>query len=171
VCRQGLGSHRSTRSWFAPWGKAGNAKTDQTTAPDPWTVATRSRSPTHQHRLVDKGEGSGELGVRHRQPLSPPSLQLAPAQYRSAVRHARDEASREGGKHERRFPPPWTVVEENAACFIVKDATGHALAYIYFEEEPGRPSAARLLTRDEARRIAANIAKLPDLLRGSERPA
>jgi len=57
----------------------------------------------------------------------------------------------------RRFPPPWTV-DETDACFIVRDANCQALAYVYFEEEPDRRSAAHLLTRDEARRIAANIA-------------
>ena len=59
----------------------------------------------------------------------------------------------------RRFPPPWSI-EETDACFIIRDGNRQAVAYVYYEDEPGRRSSAKLLTRDEAFLIAVNIAKL-----------
>jgi len=53
----------------------------------------------------------------------------------------------------RRFPPPWSI-DELEERFVVKDQNGQQLAYVYFEDEPGRRSAAKLLSKDEARRIA-----------------
>ena len=47
----------------------------------------------------------------------------------------------------------------------MRDHNGQQLAYVYFEDEPGRRSAAKLLSKNEARRIAANIAKLPVFIR------
>jgi hypothetical protein len=64
---------------------------------------------------------------------------------------------------QRHFPPPWSV-EERPACNIIDDANGQAVAYVYYEEESGRRTAAKLMSQDEARRIAVNIAKLPKLL-------
>jgi len=43
---------------------------------------------------------------------------------------------------QRRFPPPWSA-ELTSNCFIVRDHTGQALAYVYFEDEPGRGSAGK----------------------------
>ena len=69
----------------------------------------------------------------------------------------------------RRFPPPWSI-EERQESFIVTDANGQYLAYVYFEDESQRQmSTKRLsmkrLTRDEAFLIIVNIAKLPSVPR------
>jgi len=65
----------------------------------------------------------------------------------------------------RRFPPPWTV-EQIPGGYKVKDANGQSLAYVYGRETQADADIANVLTMDEARRIASNIAKLPVLLEG-----
>jgi hypothetical protein len=63
----------------------------------------------------------------------------------------------------RRFPSPWSI-DDIGGCFVVKASNGQPLVFIYYGEGAARRSIAKLLTRDAARRIAASIAKLPDLV-------
>ena len=46
---------------------------------------------------------------------------------------------------ERRLPPPWTAEVVTANCFVVRHANGQKLAYVYYESEPGRRSAAKAM--------------------------
>jgi hypothetical protein len=64
----------------------------------------------------------------------------------------------------RHFPPPWKV-EQIPGGFKVLDANGQSPAYCYARETKADAETAHVLTMDEARRIAANIAKLPDVLK------
>jgi hypothetical protein len=63
----------------------------------------------------------------------------------------------------RRFPSRWSVADIGG-CFVVKAGNGQPLVFIYYGDGVARRSLARLLTRDAARRLAARIAKLPDLV-------
>jgi hypothetical protein len=59
---------------------------------------------------------------------------------------------------------PWKVIEHDES-YEVQDAVGLQLASVYFENGTIRQSSTRRLSKDEARRVAAQIARLPTLLR------
>jgi hypothetical protein len=63
----------------------------------------------------------------------------------------------------RPFPRPWKA-EAIKGGYVVKDASGQSIAYVYGRETRADADTAKVLTLDEARRVASNIAKLPKLL-------
>jgi hypothetical protein len=72
---------------------------------------------------------------------------------------------------QRRFPPPWRVVELPGG-YAVEDegrmpsaSNGQRLGSFYGRADPNVARQAGTLTMDEARRMALNFAKLPDLLK------
>ena len=73
------------------------------------------------------------------------SSQITPAQPESGV-----------------IPALWSV-EERPRCFVVHDGDGQQIACVFFEG-PGDRCVAKLPSRDNARRIGANIAELRELL-------
>jgi hypothetical protein len=56
------------------------------------------------------------------------------------------------------YKPPWT------RGLKVCDANGQSLAYVYSRENASDAHMAKVLIEDDPRRIASNIAKLPNLL-------
>jgi hypothetical protein len=61
----------------------------------------------------------------------------------------------------RRFPTPWRA-EPIPGGYVVRDANGQAPAYLYSRDNPVEAQQAKMLTEDEARRIAMNVARLPE---------
>jgi hypothetical protein len=65
------------------------------------------------------------------------------------------------------FARPWRVVEKPES-FCIMDAGEQPLAFVYFEDEAGRARSMKRMSKDEARRLAAQIVRLTDLLQEPE---
>jgi hypothetical protein len=78
-------------------------------------------------------------------------------------KHGSTFAVRAPRMNTRRFPAPWRA-EKVPGGYVVRDANDQALAYVYSRATESEAIQAKVLTEDEARRVAVNIARLPELL-------
>lgn len=59
-------------------------------------------------------------------------------------------------------PPPYALplrIRHAAESFVVEDANGVALAYVYFEEDPSRRGLVNRLSGADAKAVAQTIAR------------
>jgi hypothetical protein len=153
-------AEEAVAGWWRRWPRAaasaGATSAHRSTSRPTSAAACRPYGARRDHpgayRRSSSGRGSGADAA----PAAHPTYAGTHSAKSSAVAYSRLINPRRG---------PTGSAEETDACFIVCDHNRQALAYVYFEDEPGRRAAAKLLTRDEARRVATNVAKLADLLR------
>jgi hypothetical protein len=68
-------------------------------------------------------------------------------------------------KSSRRFKPPSTLVRENSESYVVRDANGVTVAWLYCRDDSQRYSVGvGKLSSDEARRIGKAIARIPEFM-------
>jgi hypothetical protein len=96
-------------------------------------------------------------------PKSPPNFRPLPQSVADALVRALASMPTPERLRPRRFPAPWTY-DDTGSSFVVSYAAGRALCYLYYEEEPTRRDVVKCLSREEARRIAKAIARLPELI-------
>jgi hypothetical protein len=65
----------------------------------------------------------------------------------------------------RHFKPPWTLIRENSECYVVRDANGVTVAWLFCRDDSQRYSVgASKLTSEEARRIGKAISRIPEFM-------
>jgi len=62
------------------------------------------------------------------------------------------------------FAKPWRLIQQSD-CFEIQDSAGIQLCCIVFEDDPARRTFTKRLSKDDARRMARQVLRLPELIR------